>query len=68
MKKYCTRADGHRKPIQIESVEGSPCFSCAYQHSCSSEDEGSPYSPAKCVWLEEWIVAGFEKGYIKNEK
>ncbi|HZO10530.1 MAG TPA: transcriptional regulator [Nitrososphaeraceae archaeon] len=61
-------AEYNKKPIQIECVEGAPCFSCAYQHSCSSEDEGSPYSPAKCVWLEEWIVAGFEKGYVKNEK
>ncbi len=61
-------AEYNRKPIQIECVEGAPCFSCAYQHSCSSEDEASPYSPAKCVWLEEWIVAGFEKGDVKNEK
>ena len=61
-------AEYNRKPIQIECVEGAPCFSCAYQHSCSSEDEASPYSPAKCVWLEEWIVAGFEKGYMKNGK
>ncbi|HSA72393.1 MAG TPA: hypothetical protein VLD84_00405, partial [Nitrososphaeraceae archaeon] len=61
-------AEYNRKPIQIECVEGAPCFSCAYQHSCSSEDETSPYSPAKCIWLEEWIIAGFEKSFIKNEE
>ena len=62
-------AEYNRKPIQIECVEGRlHASACAYQHSCSSEDEASPYSPAKCVWLEEWIVAGFEKGYMKNEK
>lgn len=61
-------AEYNREPIRIECVEGAPCFSCAYQHSCSSEDESNPYSPAKCNWLEEWIVTSFDKGFIKDEK
>jgi hypothetical protein len=45
-----------KKPIEIASVEGAPCFSCTYQHLCSSEDEESEYSPAKCIWIEEWVL------------
>lgn len=48
-----------KKPIEITSIEGAPCFSCTYQHLCSSEDETSPYSPAKCVWIKEWVLTDF---------
>jgi hypothetical protein len=46
----------YRKTIHIESVEQAPCFSCLHEHSCSSEDETSPYNPAKCIWIEEWVT------------
>jgi hypothetical protein len=46
------------KPIGIASVEGAPCFSCTFQHLCSSEDETGQYSPEKCTWLEEWALDG----------
>jgi hypothetical protein len=55
-----------RKPIDIECVEGSPCFSCTYQHLCSSEDETSLYSPARCTLLEEWVVTSFDKVNIED--
>ena len=47
-----------KKPIEIASVEGAPCFGCTYQHLCSSEDEASQYSPEKCRWIEEWVLLG----------
>ena len=53
--------DIEKKPIEIASVEGAPCFSCAYQHLCSSEDETSQYSPAKCTWIEQWVIIDTNK-------
>ena len=53
--------DSNRKPIEISSVEGAPCFSCTFQHLCSIEDETSQYSPAKCSWIEEWVVIDAKK-------
>ncbi|HEY7108090.1 MAG TPA: hypothetical protein VH415_01555 [Nitrososphaeraceae archaeon] len=50
-----------KRRVQITSVEGAPCLSCVYQHSCSSEDEMTQYSPSRCSWLEEWVVTSFEK-------
>jgi predicted transcriptional regulator len=59
--------DGHKKRVvQITSVEGAPCFSCSYQHSCSSEDEMTQYSPSRCSWIEEWVIASFDKT-VANE-
>lgn len=46
----------YRKTIHIESVEQAPCFSCLHEHSCSSEDEASPYNPVKCIWIENWVT------------
>lgn len=50
-----------KRRVQITSVEGAPCLSCVYQHSCSSEDEMTQYSPSRCSWLEEWVVTSFDK-------
>jgi hypothetical protein len=50
-----------KKPIEIASVEGAPCFSCTFQHLCSSEDETGQYSPEKCTWLEEWVLVGLNR-------
>lgn len=50
-----------KKRVQITSVEGAPCLSCVYQHSCSSEDEMTQYSPSRCGWLEEWVITSFDK-------
>lgn len=50
-----------KRRVQITSVEGAPCLSCIYQHSCSSEDEMTQYSPSRCSWLEEWVVTSFDK-------
>jgi hypothetical protein len=50
-----------KKPIGIASVEGAPCFSCTFQHLCSSEDETGQYSPEKCIWLEEWALDGLNR-------
>lgn len=55
-KKSPVSVEFSKKPIEITSVEDAPCFSCTYQHLCSSEDETSEYSPAKCVWIEEWVL------------
>ena len=49
-------ADDYRKSVDIECIEQAPCFSCLHQHSCSSEDDTSQYNPAKCVWIEEWVL------------
>jgi len=57
-KKPPVSAEFSKKPIEITSVEDAPCFSCTYQHLCSSEDETSEYSPSKCVWIEEWVLNG----------
>jgi len=52
--------DGHKKRVvQITSVEGAPCFS-------SSEDEMTQYSPSRCSWIEEWVIASFDKT-VANE-
>jgi DNA-binding MarR family transcriptional regulator len=56
VKKSIEVAEFVRKPIEIASVEGAPCFGCTYQHLCSSEDETSQYSPEKCRWIEEWVL------------
>lgn len=50
-----------RRPIEITSVEGAPCFSCTFQHLCSTEDETSQYSPAKCNWIEQWVILDTKK-------
>jgi DNA-binding MarR family transcriptional regulator len=50
-----------KKPIEIASVEGAPCFGCTYQHLCSLEDETSQYSPEKCKWIEEWVLLGLSR-------
>ena len=50
-----------RRPIEITSVEGAPCFSCTFQHLCSTEDETSQYSPAKCNWIEQWVILDAKK-------
>jgi hypothetical protein len=50
-----------RRPIEINSVEGAPCFSCTFQHLCSTEDETSQYSPAKCNWIEQWVILDTKK-------
>lgn len=57
-----------KKPIEITSIEGAPCFSCTYQHLCSSEDETSPYSPAKCVWIKEWVLTDFQSRTIETSQ
>src|SRR5918996_2762809 len=46
----------YRKTINIESIEQAPCFSCLHEHSCSLEDETSPFNPARCTWIEEWVL------------
>jgi DNA-binding MarR family transcriptional regulator len=56
-----------RKHIELANVEGAPCFSCNYQHLCSSEDETSQYSPAKCMWIEEWVLMGFSRMLSSHE-
>ena len=67
VKKSSIVAELSRKPIEIANVEGAPCFSCNYQHLCSSEDETSQYSPARCMWIEEWVLMGFSKMLTSQE-
>lgn len=55
-----------RRPIEIASVEGAPCFSCTFQHLCSTEDETSQYSPAKCNWIEQWVILDVKKRGLSN--
>jgi hypothetical protein len=61
VKKPMAIAEFVKKPIEIASVEGAPCFGCIYQHLCSSEDETSQYSPEKCRWIEEWVLFGLSR-------
>ena len=56
-----------RRPIEIASVEGAPCFSCTFQHLCSTEDETSQYSPAKCSWIEQWVILDTKKRGLSNQ-
>ena len=56
----------YRRPIEIASVEGAPCFSCTFQHLCSTEDETSQYSPAKCNWIEQWVILDAKKRGLSN--
>jgi hypothetical protein len=56
VKKTSSAAQFSRKSIEIQSIEGAPCFSCLHQHSCSPEDDRTQYNPAKCVWIEEWVL------------
>jgi DNA-binding MarR family transcriptional regulator len=67
VKKSLIVAELAKKPIEIASIEGAPCISCNYQHLCSSDDETSQYSPAKCVWIEEWVSMGFSKMSTSQE-
>jgi DNA-binding MarR family transcriptional regulator len=61
IKKSAMAETSKKRHVQIASVEGAPCLSCSYQHSCSSEDEMTQYSPSKCSWLEEWVITNFNK-------
>jgi hypothetical protein len=61
VKKSSAVTEFAKKPIGIASVEGAPCFSCTFQHLCSSEDETGQYSPEKCTWLEEWAIDGLNR-------
>jgi DNA-binding MarR family transcriptional regulator len=61
VKKPTEVAELVKKPIEIVSVEGAPCFGCTYQHLCSLEDETSQYSPEKCRWIEEWVLLGLNR-------
>ncbi len=56
-----------RRPIEIASVEGAPCFGCTFQHLCSTEDETSQYSPAKCNWIEQWVILDTKKRGLSNQ-
>lgn len=67
VKKSSIVAELAKKPIEIANIEGAPCISCNYQHLCSSDDETSQYSPAKCVWIEEWVSMGFSKMLTSQE-
>lgn len=68
VKKSLAVTEFTRKPIEVASIEGAPCFSCTFQHLCSSEDESSPYSPAKCIWIEDWVLTSVEKITQDSEK
>ncbi|HEY7572813.1 MAG TPA: transcriptional regulator [Nitrososphaeraceae archaeon] len=59
LRKTVASPDSIKKPIEVTCVEGAPCFSCTYQHLCSSDDETSQYSPARCSWIEEWVLTSF---------
>ena len=61
VKKPMEIAEFVKKPIEVASVEGAPCFGCTYQHLCSSEDETSQYSPEKCSWIEQWVLLGLSR-------
>jgi len=61
IKKSAMAENPKKRHVQIASVEGAPCLSCSYQHSCSSEDEMTQYSPSRCGWLEEWVITSFDK-------
>jgi B-block binding subunit of TFIIIC len=54
-----TTSEYERKQVEINSIEGAPCLSCNFQHLCSSEDDTSQYSPAKCTWIAEWVLSSF---------
>lgn len=61
VKKSSAVTEFTRRPVEIASIEGAPCLSCTYQHLCSSEDESSRYSPARCIWLEEWVLTSLSR-------
>ena len=56
-----TMSEIEKRQVEINSVEGAPCFSCNFQHLCSSEDDMSQYSPAKCTWIADWVLASFSR-------
>lgn len=59
LRKPTASTESIKKPIEVTCVEGAPCFSCSFQHLCSSDDETSQYSPARCTWIEEWVLTSF---------
>lgn len=61
LRKSAASTESIKKPIEVTCVEGAPCFSCTFQHLCSSDDDTSQYSPAKCTWIEEWVLASFDR-------
>ena len=67
VKKIPQLKEADRRPIEIASVEGAPCFRCTFQHLCSTEDETSQYSPAKCNWIEQWVILDTKKGGLSNQ-
>ena len=42
-----------RIPVQIRSIEQSPCVTCPYEGKCSLTGVVSPLS---CPWIMEWVV------------
>ncbi len=42
-----------RMPVQIQTIEQTPCITCPYEAKCSLTGVVSPLS---CPWLVEWVM------------
>ncbi|MCP8322937.1 MAG: transcriptional regulator [Candidatus Methylarchaceae archaeon HK02M2] len=47
-----------RLPVQIKSIEQSPCIVCPDEEKCSLDGTLSPY---KCRKLENWILQEYDE-------
>ena len=50
-----------RLPIQIKSIELSPCIICLDQEKCSPDGIVTPY---KCTKIEDWVI----QEYMEKKK
>ncbi len=68
IKKNQSSDESQKKPLDLSIIEGVPCISCSYQHLCSTDDDNSLYSPAKCSMIEEWILVDMDKKVLLDRE
>lgn len=54
-----------RLPVQIKSIESSPCLVCPDENKCSKNGTITPF---KCIKIENWLIQeNTEKQNVKQE-
>ena len=51
-----------RLPVQIKSIEQSPCIICKFSEKCSDQDVMTPFI---CKKIEEWVIREY---LLENSK
>jgi len=52
-----------RLPVQIKSIESSPCIVCLDEVKCTPNGIITPY---KCIRLERWVLQEYKEKHISE--